>query len=108
MFELIFRFFEFIFRLVYIYLKIVFPILLLISLICVLLGMLIKVGIKAGFGILIIIACLIAFSYIVYGGDNTFSILQKIWNKITGFFFSGYAILTNRNNNIENNQSSNN
>lgn len=91
--EIISSFFKFIFRIIYVYVWYVFPVLLLISLICVFFGMALKVGIKAGFGILIILASLIVFSYIVYGSDASFNILQKIWKKITGFFFSGYSVL---------------
>lgn len=108
MFELIFRFFELIFRLTYIYIVYLFPVLLIISLICVFLGLFIKIGINTGFAILIILASLIAFSYIVYGGDKSFNILQNIWSKITGFFFSGYAILTNKNKNNNSNNNYNN
>jgi hypothetical protein len=97
--ELIFRFFEFIFRIIYVYVCYVFPVLLLISLICVFFGMALKIGINAGFGILIVLASIIVFSYIVYGSDTSFNILQKVWNKITGFFFSGYSILSGANSN---------
>lgn len=110
MIELIIMFFEFIFRIIYVYVWYVFPVLLLISLICVFFGMALKVGINAGFGILIILASLIVFSYIVYGSDASFNILQKIWKKITGFFFSGYSVLkgSNNNENITDNNINNN
>jgi hypothetical protein len=104
--ELIFRFFEFIFRIIYVYVCYVFPVLLLISLICVFFGMALKVGINAGFGILIVLASIIVFSYIVYGSETSFNILQKVWNKITGFFFSGYSILSGANNTNNANTSS--
>ena len=107
MIELIIKFFELIIKLIYVYIWYVFPVLLIISLICVFLGMALKIGINAGFAILIILASLIAFSYIVYRGDKSFSILQTIWNKITGFFFSGYSVLTNGNNNNNNNNNNN-
>ena len=87
MIELIIMFFEFIFRIIYVYVWYVFPVLLLISLICVFFGMALKVGINAGFGILIILASLIVFSYIVYGSDASFNILQnRIYIYIYRFF----------------------
>lgn len=104
--ELIFRFFEFIFRIIYVYVCYVFPVLLLISLICVFFGMALKVGINAGYGILIVLASIIVFSYIVYGSETSFNILQKVWNKITGFFFSGYSILSGANSNNNNTNTS--
>lgn len=104
--ELIFSFFEFIFRIIYVYVCYVFPVLLLISLICVFFGMALKVGINAGFGILIVLASIIVFSYIVYGSETSFNILQKVWNKITGFFFSGYSILSGANSNNNNTNTS--
>lgn len=102
MIELIIRFFEFIFRIIYVYVWYVFPVLLLISLICVFLGMAIKVGIKAGFGILILLLTFIIFSYIVYGSDKSISIIKKVCSKISGFFFSGYSILRGSNNSNSN------
>ena len=109
MFYFLWEFFCFIFRLIYVYVWYVFPVLLIISLIIVLIGMAIKVGLNVGFGIMILLASLIIFSNIVYGGEKSFNILRKIWRKISNFFFSGYSILrgndinnSNKNNNINN------
>ena len=108
MFYFLWQFICFICRLVYVYIWYIFPVVLIISLIFVLLGMAIKVGLNAGFGIMILLASIIIFSNIVYGGEKSFNILRKIWNKIKNFFFSGYSILKGDDINNSSNTANNN
>ena len=94
MLPIIIMFLGFIFKIVKWYLFTILPILIIISIICVLLGMCIRSGLKGGIGLIIIIITIVIFIYVVYGKDAT-KILLKIKDKIKDTYFSGKQIFTN-------------
>tara|TARA_B100000902_G_C27188365_1_gene852566 strand:+ start:466 stop:792 length:327 start_codon:yes stop_codon:yes gene_type:complete len=72
--------------LIYYYLTRVFPILLMISIFLVLIGMIIKIGLKAGQAVLIVVGTCLLFSYILYG-NKAIDVLKKMYKKFATFFF---------------------
>jgi len=73
------------------YLFTILPTLILISVICVLMGMCIRSGLKGGMGVLVIIITIFIFTFVVYGKD-TIKIVSKIKDKLVNTYFSGKAI----------------
>ena len=84
-------FFSYIINIVKWYLFTILPVLILISVICVLVGMCIRSGLKGGMSIVIIILTMIIFIFVVYGKDSI-KIFSKIKDKIVNTYFSGKAI----------------
>ena len=91
MFELIFIFISFIIKVVKFYLFTILPTLILISVICVLIGMCIRSGMKGGMSVLIIIITIVIFTFVVYG-KNTVKIVYKVKDKLVNTYFSNKAI----------------
>ena len=71
---------------IYLYFTKIFPKLLMIALFLVLIGMVIKIGFKAGQAILIIGGTGLALSYVLYG-NKALDVFKKIYKKIATFFF---------------------
>ena len=71
---------------IYKYLTKVFPLLLLISVFLVSIGMIIKIGLKAGQAVIIVVGICILFSYVLYG-NKSLDVLKKIYKKFATFFF---------------------
>ena len=92
--ELIILFITFIIKIVKWYIFTILPILIVISILCVLFGMCIRSGLKAGIGLIIIIITIIIFMFIVYGKD-TIKIFEKIKDRILNVYFSGKKIFNN-------------
>jgi len=90
--EPIISFLAYIFKILKWYLFTILPTLILISVICVLMGMCIRSGLKGGMGVLVIIITIFIFIFVVYGKD-TIKIVSKIKDKLIGTYFSGKAIL---------------
>ena len=95
MIEPLILFLTYIFKIIKYYLFTILPVLIFISLICVLLGMCIRSGLKGGLSIVIIIIIIIIFMFIIYGKDSV-KILSKIKDRIVNIFFSGKAIFKNQ------------
>ena len=73
------------------YIFTVLPVLILISIMCVLMGMCIKSGVKGGMAIGIILLTMVIFIFVVYG-KNALKIFSKIKDKITATYFSDKSI----------------
>ncbi len=71
---------------IYYYLTRVFPVLLMISIFLVLIGMIIKIGLKAGQAVLIVVGTCLLFSYILYG-NKAIDVFKKMYKKLATFFF---------------------
>jgi hypothetical protein len=93
MFELIFIFISFIVKIVKYYIFTLLPTLILISVLCVLIGMCIRSGMKGGMSILIIIITIVIFTFVIYG-KNTIKIVSKVKDKIVNTYFSNKAIFS--------------
>lgn len=91
MFELIFIFISFIIKIIKFYLLTILPTLIIISVICVLIGMCIRSGMKGGLSILIIIITIVIFTFVIYG-KNTVKIIYKVKDKLVNTYFSNKAI----------------
>ena len=91
---IIIMFLSYIFNIVKFYLFTILPILISISIICVLVGMCIRSGLKGGMSIIIIIMTFFIFIFVIYGKDSI-KIFSKIKDKIIGTYFSDKTIFPN-------------
>jgi len=73
------------------YIFTVLPVLILISIVCVLMGMCIRSGLKGGIAIGILLLTMVIFIYVIYGKD-AIKIFSKIKDRLTNTYFSGKAI----------------
>ena len=91
MIELLIMFCSYSIKIVKWYLFTILPLLILISVICVLVGMCIRSGLKGGMAIGILLLTMIIFIFVIYGKDAV-KIFSKIKDKLTNTYFSGKAI----------------
>ena len=77
---------EIIYVSIYVYLRYVLPTLLAIAIFLVLIGMTIKIGLKAGQAVFIVVGTAILFSYVLYG-NKALDVFKKIYKKFASFFF---------------------
>lgn len=91
MIEILIMFCSYIINIIKWYLFTILPVLILISVICVLVGMCIRSGLKGSMSIVIIILTMIIFVFVVYGKDSI-KIFSKIKDKIVDKYFSSKAI----------------
>lgn len=80
------EFIKLILKILYYYITRIIPILLIIAIFLVLIGMIIKIGVKAGQAVIIIVAICIVFSYVLYG-NKALDMFKKIYKKFATFFF---------------------
>lgn len=71
--------------LIYYYIRRILPVLLITAIFLVLIGMLIKVGTKAGYAVLIVLLSGMAFLYILYG-NKALDLFSNIGTKIKNYF----------------------
>lgn len=74
------------FKMIYYYITRILPLLVIISIFLVLIGMIIKIGFKAGQAVLVIVGTGLALSYVLYG-DSALDVFKKIYKKFAAFFF---------------------
>jgi glucan phosphoethanolaminetransferase (alkaline phosphatase superfamily) len=92
--EAVIMFISSIIGLVKTYIFTVLPVLILISVMCVLMGMCIKSGVKGGIAIGIILLTMVIFIYVIYGKD-ALTVFSKIKDKISNTYFSNKSIFNN-------------
>ena len=73
------------------YIFTILPVLIIISLVCVLMGMCIKTGLKGGVAVGIILLTIAIFIFVIYGKDSV-KIISKIANKLSTTYFSDKSI----------------
>ena len=64
-------------KFIYYYITRIFPLLLMISIFLVLIGMVIKIGLKAGQAVLIVVGTCMLFSYVLYG-NKALDVFKKL------------------------------
>jgi glucan phosphoethanolaminetransferase (alkaline phosphatase superfamily) len=100
-------FFEFIFNIISTYIFTVLPILIIASVACMLFGMCIKAGSKAGIGVLLILLTGIIFIFVVYGKDSI-KIFKNVQTKLYDIFFGRLPFKNNKQQESSDNNNNNN